>query len=127
MKNKMRRQEGTIPWINLLIDLVGAYVLTMVILLLLAFLVFKVDLTQETVGVVITFTYMLTCFLAGNLAGKQTKQKRFMWGGLMGVAYYIILLIISLIINGSFAEVTNSLFTTLILCAGGGMIGGMLS
>lgn len=127
MKNKMRRQEGTIPWVNLLIDLVGAYVLTMVILFVLALLVYKMNLSKDIVGVVITFCYMSACFLAGNLAGKQMKQKRFLWGLIMGLAYYMILLILSMAVNQSVAEITDSLFSTLILCAGGGMIGGMLS
>ena len=127
MKNKMRRQEGTILWVNLLIDLVGAYVLTMVILFVLALLVYKMNLSKDIVGVVITFCYMSACFLAGNLAGKQMKQKRFLWGLIMGLAYYMILLILSMAVNQSVAEITDSLFSTLILCAGGGMIGGMLS
>lgn len=127
MKSKMRRQEGTIPWFNLLLDLAGAYALTLFILLLLALLVYKVHLSGEIVGVVISLVYMSACFLAGNLAGRQVKQKRFMWGIIMGLGYYGILLIMSLLFNQSPAEVTDSLFSTLILCAGGGMIGGMLS
>ena len=127
MKKMMRKQEGSISWINLLVDLLGAYILTTIILLVLALLLYKFQLSKSVISAGIIFTYMITCFLAGNLAGRQMKQKRFMWGLLMGGAYYLILLVLSIAVNQSFGAVTDSLFTTLILCAGGGMLGGMLS
>lgn len=127
MKKIIRRQEGGIPWTNLMIDLVGAYILTAIILVVLAFLLFKFQLSQNVVGTGIIFTYMISCFLAGHLAGKHVKQKRYIWGLLMGVAYYLVLLVISVMVNQSFTTVTDSLFITIFLCAGGGMLGGMLS
>lgn len=123
----MRRQEMGIPWQNLLIYLLGAYIVTAVILFVLAFLLFKLSLSEQIVSVGIIITYALSCFLAGFLAGKRMRQKRFLWGLMMGLAYFVVLLVLSAVVNKSVGAVTDSLFTTLILCAGGGMLGGMLS
>ena len=102
-------------------------ILTSLILLILAFLLFKVNLTKEVLGVTITITYVLTCFVAGRMAGKQIQKRRFMWGGIIGAAYYVVLVLISVLAGQPMTEVANSMFTTLILCVGGGMLGGMLS
>ena len=127
MKKMMRKKEEGIPWIMLLVDLGAAYIMTVLILILLALLLFKVGLSKSTLGAMITITYVLTCFVAGRLAGKQMQRRRFMWGAIMGGAYFIVLFMISIIAGQPMTEVANSLFTTLILCVGGGMLGGMLS
>ena len=126
MKKILRRQDESIPWTYLLLDLLGAYILTMILLLLLAWLLYQMDVTKEIIEAGITFTYMITCFLAGNLAGIQMKQKRFLWGILMGIAYYVVLILLSILINQTMGTMTEGV-TTLILCVGGGMLGGMLS
>ncbi len=127
MKKIIRRQENGIPWGSLLIYLFCTFVVTALILLLLAMLLYKMNVSREVISGGIIVTYALSCFLGGFLAGKRMKEKRFLWGLGMGVAYFVILLIVSIVANGSFKEVTDSLFTTLILCVGGGMLGGMLS
>lgn len=123
----MRKKEDNIPWIMLLVDLGTAYIMTALLLFLLAFLLFKLSLSKGTLSVMITVTYVLTCFLAGRLAGKQIQKRRFMWGAIMGAAYYVILFLISIIAGQPMSEVANSMFITLFLCVGGGMLGGMLS
>lgn len=45
----------------------------------------------------------------------------------MGLAYFLILVVVSLIVNRQPGVLANSLLTTLVLCGGGGMLGGMLS
>jgi len=127
MKRIMRKQEGTIPWMYLLIDLLGAYILTAILLLIVALLLYKFNLSPSVISIGMIITYVLTCFFAGNLAGRQMKQKRFAWGLLMGLAYFVVLLVMSLVVNPNGSGVSESLISTLILCVGGGMLGGMLS
>ena len=77
MKKIIRKREGNVPWIMLLADLLTAYILTAVILFFLAFLLFKVNMSYSVIGVIISVTYVLTCFVAGRMAGKQMQKKRF--------------------------------------------------
>ena len=127
MKKNMRRQEEVFHWQALLIYLLIAYIVTAAMLFLLAFLVFQFRVAEQVVSVGIIITYALSGFLAGFLAGKKMKQKRFVWGLVMVLCYFLILFLLSLIVNKSLEGVFEYLFTTLILCAGGGMLGGMLS
>ena len=127
MKKTVRRQEGTIPVINLLVYLLLAYIVTALILLVLAFLYYKLRFSESIVSGGIVLTYVVAGFLAGFLAGKKMKQKRYLWGLVMGVAYYLVILVLSLLINHGINDFSGSMLTTLVLCGGGGMLGGMLS
>ena len=52
---------------------------------------------------------------------------KFLWGLLTGVLYWGLLMLISFGIYHSLQAEMGSLLTTLLLCAGGGMLGGMVS
>lgn len=131
MKKMMRRQqeEGSNGFPTLVLGkcLILAYVVTGFMLLLVALLLYKVRLSAKAVAVSIILIYIIATFLAGFLAGKKLKSRKFMWGLLLGISYFLILVLISLAVNHSVSDLTNSLLTTLLLCAGGGMLGGMLS
>ena len=104
-----------------------SYIVTALVLLVIAFLLYKMKLSESIVSGAIVLTYIAATFLAGFLAGKKMKTKRYLWGLGMGFAYYVAFLILSLIINRGDIELSRTILTTLVLCVGGGMLGGMLS
>lgn len=108
-------------------SLLISYVLTAGLLLLLALMLYRFSLTERIVSLCITIIYILVTFLAGFLAGKKEGSKKFLWGLLMGCLYFLVLTAVSLIVNHGIASLSGSFFTVLILCAGSGMLGGMLS
>ena len=61
------------------------------------------------------------------LAGKGMQDRRFLWGLLTGSLYFCVLAALTLIVNHGFQDVGNHFFTTLMICSGAGMLGGMLS
>lgn len=104
-----------------------SYLLTTGLLLLLALLLYRFNLTEKVVSACIVGIYILVTFLAGFLAGKREGNRKFLWGLLLGGLYFLILIMISLIVNQGMGEVAGNFFTVLILCCGSGMLGGMLS
>ena len=104
-----------------------SYLLTTGLLLLLALLLYRFELTEKVVSVCIIGIYILVTFLAGFLAGKREGSRKFLWGLLLGGLYFLILIVISLTVNRGMGEVWGNFFTVLILCCGSGMLGGMLS
>ena len=108
-------------------SLLVSYLLTAGLLLLLALFLYKFSLTEKIVSLCITGIYILVTFLAGFLAGKREGARKFLWGLLMGCLYFIILTLVSLIVNHGMGDLSSGFFTTLVLCAGSGMLGGMLS
>jgi len=119
--------QGDIPVLFLLKTLLFSYILTGAFLALLAFLLYKVGLTESIVSIVIIAIYVAATFFAGFVAGKRLKNRKFLWGLLMGSAYYLVLLGISMIMGEPAGRLGDSAVTTLVLCAAGGMMGGMLS
>ena len=104
-----------------------SYLLTTGLLLLLALLLYRFELTEKVVSVCIIGIYILVTYLAGYLAGKREGSRKFLWGLLLGGLYFLILIVISLTVNQGMGEVGGNFFTVLILCCGSGMLGGMLS
>ena len=106
--------------------LLAAYLLTTVCLMILAFLLLKLDLNEGNVNIGIIITYLLSCFL-GFILGKTMGRRKFLWGMGLGAAYFVIALVISAIAYQGMPSVATHVITTMLLCVGGGMGGGMLS
>jgi len=104
-----------------------SYIITGIGLLLLALGMFYLGLSKEIVSIVIILIYILSTFLGGFLLGKRMKVKRFFWGLGLGLLYFVVLTLLSLGMNHSIQDMGNHFLTTLFLCGGSGMLGGMLS
>lgn len=125
MDNKGR--EERIPVLFLMKCLLISYIMTAVLLAVLALLLYKMGLGEKAVSGAIIVIYVAATFFGGFLAGKKTQNRRFLWGFIVGAAYFGILTAVSLCFGQEGFQAGKSFFTTLILCAGGGMLGGMLS
>lgn len=111
----------------LLKSLLFSYILTALLLAALAFLLYKLSLGEKSVSIGIIVIYVAATFFGGFVAGKRMGSRKFLWGLLMGGAYFLVLAAVSLCVGKGGVQIGNSFFTTLALCAGGGMLGGMLS
>lgn len=119
--------EKNVPVLFLLKCLLFSYILTAALLMLLTFVLYKFGLTEQIVSVAIIAIYVAATFFAGFITGKKMQNRKFLWGLLMGGLYFLILVVVSFIVNRSPGELSNSFLTTVVLCASGGMLGGMLS
>ncbi len=110
-----------------LFTLLTTYIITALLLLLLAFLVYQFHLGEKAVDIAIIAVYVAVNFLAGFFMGKKKKVKKYLVGLGIGVMYFTVLVIVSLICNHGLQDFAGNFFTTLALCAGAGTIGGMVS
>ena len=104
-----------------------SYLLTTGLLLLLALMLYRFGLSEKIVSICIIAIYIIVTFLAGFLAGKREGSRKFLWGLMMGSLYFVILIVLSLIVNHGLSGVSGNLLTVLMLCGGSGMLGGMIS
>ncbi|MDY2699099.1 MAG: TIGR04086 family membrane protein [Lachnospiraceae bacterium] len=104
-----------------------SYLLTTGLLLLLALMLYRFGLSEKIVSICIIAIYIIITFLAGFLAGKREGNRKFLWGLMMGSLYFVILIVLSLIVNHGLSGVSGNLLTVLMLCGGSGMLGGMIS
>lgn len=123
---RMENQAARLPLV-VIKCLLCAYLVTGGALLLLALLLYRLQLTEQVVNIGIIIIYVIAAFLTGFLLGKCVQDKRFLWGLLAGSLYFGILALLTLLANHGFKDLGNHFFTTLMICAGSGMLGGMLS
>ncbi len=121
-----RKADGRIS-VDMLKALLCAYIMTGILLLILTFLLYKAGLSEENINAGIILTYVISTFSGGFVIGKLIGVKKFLWGLLLGVLYFVLLMLISLGIYHSLQSDVVNLVTTFLLCAGGGMLGGMIS
>lgn len=107
--------------------LLASYVVTGILLLLLTFFLYQFELDEQKVTAGIVVIYVVSTFVGGFLLGKLTKVRRFAWGLMLGVAYFMLLFLISLGVYRGIDGELIQILTTFFLCVGGGMFGGMLS
>lgn len=115
------------PVFFLLKTLLFSYILTGILLAILAFLLYRLKLGEQAVTIAIIVIYVAATLFGGFVAGKRLKSRKFLWGLLVGAAYFVVLTLVSLAAGRGAIQLGNTFVTTLVLCAGGGMLGGMLS
>lgn len=113
--------------VRLIKSLLASYIVTGLLLLLLALLLYKLQLSESVVNIGIIAIYVAACFLGGFLEGKMMKTRKFLWGGAFGLLYFAVLAVISLAVGQGFSGSSSHFVTTLILCMAGGTLGGMVS
>ena len=111
----------------LLKSLLCAYIVTGISLLLLTLLLYKLNLDEAKVTIGIILAYVISTFSGGFAAGKLSKSRKFLWGMGTGITYFIVLFAVSLILYRDLQDNGVNIVTTFLLCAGGGMLGGMVS
>ena len=100
---------------------------TAVLLFVLAFLVQRLGWQEGAISIGISVVYSLVCFLGGFLMGKVQRSKKFIWGILISLMYILVMLILTMLIKQEFTAAASGFAASLFLCAGSGMLGGMVS
>lgn len=103
------------------------YLLTGILLFSLAFVLYKLRLSNTQVQTGVYLIYILSCFLGGFLAGKKLKSRRFLWGMLMGGLYFVVLFLVSSLAGRPMEAGFSYLLPVLGICLAGGTSGGMVS
>ena len=120
----MQKNIKVIWWIK---SLLASYIVTGILLLVLTFFMYKFELNEKIVSAAIVGIYVVSTLIGGMIIGKLTKSKRYLWVMVLGIIYFVLLLLITLGVYRTLNGDSVSIVTSLILCAGGGMTGGMIS
>ena len=107
--------------------LLASYIVTGILLFVVTFFLYKFEWDEQMVTAGIIVINVVSTFVGGFILGKIKKSRKFLWGLIMGVLYFALLFLISFGVYRSFDGNGTNVITTLLLCAGGGMLGGMLA
>lgn len=116
------------PFFKILLrSLLISYLLSGIFLLLLSFALYKQKLSEPFTNAAVYVLYTVSCLAGGFIAGKLSGSRRFFWGLLVGICYALILILLSLLFQGSIPPSFQNLLPLFGCCIGGGIIGGILS
>lgn len=124
MKNRMGK--GT-QVIQIMKALLASYIVTGILLFILTLLLYKFQWDEQMITAGIIAIYVISTFAGGFILGKLKGTRKFLWGLIMGILYFLLLFLISFGIYRSFDGNGTNVLTTLLLCMGGGMLGGMIA
>ena len=110
------RKDSKVMWV--LKALLASYIVTGILLLLLTMALYKMELNEKMVSAAIVAIYVMATLIGGILIGKMAKVKRFIWGLGLGVAYFALLLLITLGVYHTLNGDGANLVTTFILMRG---------
>lgn len=129
MEESMNRklEGGGFPILLLVKILLFSYIITGLMLMLLALLLLNFNLGVKAVTGAVIAIYVIATFFAGMIIGKRMDNRKYLWGMLEGLAYFVVLALISLIAGKDGFAPAGSVLTTLALCVCGGTMGGMVS
>ncbi len=125
-QNRSRNNQLTNNLKLFLITTLTAIIITTVLLIISAFMLEKLGLSEGQVQIFIYIIYLLSALAAGLIAGKLQREKKFMWGALAGFVWFVVMLIVSMSLNHMAVD-TGGLFPVVVCMVGGGMLGGMLA
>ena len=100
---------------------------TILILLIAALLMYRVDVSIKTAGYILILAYVGAPFLGALYLGKKVRERRYLWGLFVGICYFFLFLVLSLWIGEATQLNWLAELRVLLMALAGGVIGGMIS
>ncbi|MFI3237154.1 MAG: TIGR04086 family membrane protein [Lachnospiraceae bacterium] len=111
---------------KIMVSMLVASIIVGVLLLFTSYLISKSFIGENQVQIVLLVIHGVAAFVSGIMIGKIQKERKFMWGMVAGVAWFLFVLILSFALQSTgidTKELGGVLFVSLI----GGLLGGMLA
>lgn len=113
--------------VHFLLSLLTSYFASTCCIIILAFLLYKFHISIKIIDIGIVLLYIISNFTGGYICGKKLNKRKYLGGLMVGTLYFIVMILLSLIMNQSFSGIHLSLISSFLLCAASGMMGGCIS
>ncbi len=119
-------------FVSMAVSMIVAAVTTLLLLLLLTVLLYNTGISRTVSGILMVAIYVLGPFAGAFVLGKLVKKKRFLWGLALGIVYFAIFVVISVLCAKSGAQESvmpgvRDYIEVLLAVLPGGVLGGMFS
>lgn len=104
-----------------------SYIISFLLILLVALILLRLEPSEKAIQGLVIAVYIMSTFVGGFFIGKKMEKKQYLWGMLLGIAYFVIIFLISVTLHKDITGAAGSLITVLIMCTLGGTLGGMIS
>ena len=108
-------------------SLIISYIVTFILLLIFSMIMYYGNVSEKVVGLFVIITYFISSLLGGLSIGKSVENRRFLWGMILGLLYFGIIMMITLVGRVGNEQIDSSKIIGFITSCIGGMLGGMIS
>lgn len=105
--------------------IIFSVITTIILVIFIALISFFIDISDRIISILLFIASVLSVLTGAVLMGRITHENGLAHGALIGVGYFIIILIASIIVKREF-DFNGNLITLLIGNTAGGMLGGIL-
>ena len=120
--------EWRVHMTRLVKAMVVSILLTVVLVVTVAYVLYKTDFTELWKQILVVLIYLLPCIVGGWSMGRMEQKRKFVWGGVVGCVFFLVLLVAALFTPGIKEGLdARERVRVLMICLLGGMAGGMLS
>lgn len=119
-------QVAPVDWQAVVAGVLAAFALTVLVSAILALAIYFANLTESTVSGLLYGVGLVTVAAGGAVAGRRAGTRGWLHGGLVGLAYVLLSLLIgSLLFSGPalWADLVGKLFTAFVAGSLGGIVG----
>ena len=127
VRNRPNSPTGHAGWLPIAGVIVSMFLCSGILLFILSLAMYYLNLTSDIARIGICVIYALSTFTGGILIARIRRGKIFQWGIAMGAAYFLILLLVSLIRNGGTFANPGRIPLILALCLLPSLVGGLLA
>ena len=121
---KEKQWLGARGWVR---TMLASYGLTVLLILGIAFLMYRFKGSGSMWGVSVYAIYLLSCGLGGYLTGRRIGSKRLLWGVVFSLLYVVVLGLLSWVIGDGWQGTAGGFGIVLGVCLAGGAVGAILS
>jgi len=107
--------------------LVASWIVGGLLLIIFSWGMYNFSLSDGYLKTFVGIIYFLTALVAGKSIGGAIGNKRFMWGIVGGLSFFLSIYIVSLCFSGKPMGFSLETLKSIGFCAVGGMMGGMIS
>ncbi|MGN0435455.1 MAG: TIGR04086 family membrane protein [Wujia sp.] len=104
-----------------------AYVITGILLFVLSWVTYKLELSDRSISAFVALIYIMSTAIASFYVGKCRKSRALVWGLVIGILYSAIVCLVSIIMSGGAVNVAADGLGTILLSIGGGVLGAFIS
>lgn len=113
--------------IYMLMVLAGMFIVSLVLLFLLSLWIWKVDGGMGILSGGVIAVYIIVNLAGGFLVGKSMGKHKFFWGMLVGVIYFVVLLLVGICLVDTKLAGNTQLWNGAMICIVAGTAGGMFA
>ena len=113
--------------IGFFVILMGMLVISAVILAVISAVMLNGHMNPGVIGGGVIAAYVISSLIGGFCIGQIRGKQKFLWGALMGLGYFLVLLLVGNVIYHQGLTMNFQTISSGIICVIAGMIGGMLA